>query len=187
VQNELGEPLRGLENVILTEPLSYAPFARLLSLATLVITDSGGIQEEAPAFGVPVLVTRDTTERSEGVEAGTLRLVGTDPDRIVAEAGRIIDDPAERGRFRAAHNPYGDGHAAERIVAALESVGGAGPQPVPFGSGFDRRAIRAAAGYRGGRETHEEPAGRGTQPDRSEEHDIWVGGRTAPITTDQAL
>ena len=175
VQAELGDPLRGLENVILTEPLSYAPFARLLSLATLVITDSGGIQEEAPAFGVPVLVVRDSTERGEGVKAGTLRLVGTDTERVVAEAGRLLDQPDERASFAARENPYGDGQAAARVVAALEWIAGVGPPPVPFGSGFDRDAVLAMAGYRGGLEPAVHVTERGSQPDRSDEHDTWVG------------
>ncbi len=89
---------------------------------TLVVTDSGGIQEEAPSLGKPVLVARETTERTEGVEAGTLRLVGTDPGRIELEGGLLLDDAAAYARMANAPNPYGDGHAAQRIVAALEKL-----------------------------------------------------------------
>jgi UDP-N-acetylglucosamine 2-epimerase (non-hydrolysing) len=87
--------------------------------AYLVITDSGGIQEEAPGLSKPALVLRDVTERPEGVETGALRLVGTDRARIVAEASRLLDDPAEYQRMARARNPFGDGHAAERIVESL--------------------------------------------------------------------
>jgi UDP-N-acetylglucosamine 2-epimerase (non-hydrolysing) len=112
-----------------------------------VLTDSGGIQEEAPSLGKPVLVTRESTERTEGVEAGTLRLVGTDPARIAFELERLLDDPAAYAAMAGADNPYGDGHAAERIVAALEHVRGEREPPVPFGPGFTRSAILAASGY----------------------------------------
>ena len=91
--------------------------------ATLILTDSGGIQEEAPAFGVPVLVLRETTERPEGIDAGTLKLVGTDPDRIIQEASQLLDDPTAYAQMARAANPYGDGHAAERIVTALLRAG----------------------------------------------------------------
>lgn len=109
-------------NVLLVEPREYLDFARLMTAARLIITDSGGVQEEAPALGTPVLVARDTTERGEGVEAGTLVLVGTDPDRIVAEACLLLDDDAEHDRRTAHINPYGDGHASERIVQALAHI-----------------------------------------------------------------
>jgi UDP-N-acetylglucosamine 2-epimerase (non-hydrolysing) len=88
-------------------------------MSTLILTDSGGIQEEAPAFGKPVLVLRHTTERPEGLEAGTAKLVGTDTDRIVAEASALLDDPARYSAMARAHNPFGDGRAAERIAAIL--------------------------------------------------------------------
>jgi UDP-N-acetylglucosamine 2-epimerase (non-hydrolysing) len=149
VRERLGRPLEGLPNVLLCEPLDYAPFAKLLARATLVLTDSGGIQEEAPALGVPVLVLRDTTERGEGVDAGTLRLVGTDPAAVVEAADPLLRDPVERTRLANVENPYGDGHAAQRIVAAIEWVAGAGPPPQPFGPGFSRQKVLAAAGYRG--------------------------------------
>ena len=90
---------------------------------SLILTDSGGIQEEAPAFGIPVLVMRETTERPEGVEAGVLKLVGTETSYIVQEATRLLDDPTEYARMSKASNPYGDGHAAERIIQALLDAG----------------------------------------------------------------
>jgi len=105
--------------VTLLPPADYRTLAYLLQKCTLVLTDSGGIQEEAPSLGKPVLVLREVTERPEGVAAGTARVVGTDPARIVAEAGRLLDDPAAYAAMAQAVNPYGDGHAAERIVAAL--------------------------------------------------------------------
>ena len=89
--------------------------------AHILLTDSGGIQEEAPSLGKPVLVMRDHTERPEAVEAGTVKLVGTDPERIVAEAACLLDDEADYSRMSRIHNPYGDGHAAARIVAAIEA------------------------------------------------------------------
>ena len=87
--------------------------------ATLILTDSGGIQEEAPSFGVPTLVLRQRTERQEGVQAGTLKLVGTDPDTILLEARKLLDDGAAHAAMAGAINPYGDGHAAQRIVETL--------------------------------------------------------------------
>jgi len=108
-----------LDNVALIEPLDYPHFARLIAISTLMLTDSGGVQEEAPALGKPVLVMRETTERPEGVEAGTARLVGTDVDRIVAETFRLLDDEAAYAAMARAHNPFGDGKAAERIVELL--------------------------------------------------------------------
>lgn len=111
--------LGGLPNVRLVEPLDYRTMVYGLQRAHLVLTDSGGLQEEAPALGTPVLVMRDLTERPEALEAGTARLVGTDPQRILAEASRLMDDPAAHAAMARAANPYGDGHAAERIVDAL--------------------------------------------------------------------
>jgi UDP-N-acetylglucosamine 2-epimerase (non-hydrolysing) len=173
VREELGAPLGGRANVVLTEPQAYAQFARLMSKAVAVLTDSGGIQEEAPALGVPVLVVRESTERSEGLEAGTLRLVGTDPDRIVAETEAVLAHP-ETFAVEPADNPYGDGHSADRIVAALEYLGGRGPAPRRFGPAFSRREVLEAAGYPFGMFTTPF-AERGVQPDRAEEHDRWVG------------
>ena len=111
--------LGGLDNVALIEPLDYPHFARLIDIADLMLTDSGGVQEEAPALGKPVLVMRETTERPEGVEAGTARLVGTDADRIVAEAEALLDDPAAYAAMARAHNPFGDGKSCARIVDLL--------------------------------------------------------------------
>ena len=104
---------------MLLDPLDYLPLVHLMKAATLVLTDSGGLQEEAPGLGKPVLVMRETTERPEGVEAGTVKLVGADRRRIVAETGRLLDDVNEYERMAQAVNPYGDGHASERIVESL--------------------------------------------------------------------
>lgn len=106
-------------NITLRAPLDYLPNLQLMKRAYLVITDSGGIQEEATGLGIPALVLREVTERPEGVDTGALRLVGTDRARIVAEASRLLDDPAEYERMARAKNPFGDGHAAEKIVASL--------------------------------------------------------------------
>ena len=111
--------LGGIPNITLLEPLDYLPMIHLMKRAYLVLTDSGGIQEEAPAFGVPVLVMRRLTERPEAVEAGTARLVGTDPEKIVAEASRLLDDEGAYAAMARAINPFGDGQASERIVQAL--------------------------------------------------------------------
>ena len=122
VRKVMNARLAGLDNVVLIEPLDYPHFARLLDIATLMLSDSGGVQEEAPALGKPVLVMRETTERPEGIEAGTAKLVGTDADRIVAEAERLLDDPAAYEAMARAHNPFGDGHAGERIVELLATL-----------------------------------------------------------------
>lgn len=111
--------LGGHEAIHLIEPLEYLPFVHVMRKATLIITDSGGVQEEAPSLGKPVLVTRDTTERPEAVEAGTVELVGTDSELLLARANRLLDDEAAYAAMRRAHNPYGDGRAAGRIVEAL--------------------------------------------------------------------
>jgi UDP-N-acetylglucosamine 2-epimerase (non-hydrolysing) len=111
--------LKDVQHITLLPPLDYLPLVHLMKRASLILTDSGGIQEEAPAFGIPVLVLRETTERPEGVDAGTLKLVGTESSRIVDEAKRLLDDPSEYAKMSKASNPYGDGHAAERIVEAL--------------------------------------------------------------------
>jgi UDP-N-acetylglucosamine 2-epimerase (non-hydrolysing) len=107
-----------LPNVHLLEPLPYLPFVGMMERATVILTDSGGIQEEAPSLGKPVLVMRETTERPEAVHAGTVRLVGTDPQKIVDEISRLITDAQAYDQMARAHNPYGDGHATERIIAA---------------------------------------------------------------------
>jgi len=119
VQEPANRILKDVKHITLLPPLDYLPLVHLMKRATLILTDSGGIQEEAPAFGIPVLVLRETTERPEGVDAGTLKLVGTETSRIVEEAQRLLDDPIEYGKMSKASNPYGDGHAAERIVEAL--------------------------------------------------------------------
>ena len=105
--------------VHLIEPQEYLPFVYLMQRASLIITDSGGVQEEAPSLGKPVLVTREKTERPEAVEAGTVILVGTDREKIVKEAERLLDDETAYRKMSVAHNPYGDGHASERIVREL--------------------------------------------------------------------
>jgi len=107
------------KNITLLPPLDYLPLVHLMKHATLILTDSGGIQEEAPAFGIPVLVLRETTERPEGVDAGTLKLVGTETSHIIQEAKLLLEDESEYGKMAKASNPYGDGHAAERIVEVL--------------------------------------------------------------------
>lgn len=118
--------LRGLENVVVTEPLAYAEFTHLMKAAYLVLTDSGGVQEEAPSLGKPVLVLRENTERPEAVAAGTVRLIGTDQDRIIDEVAALIEDEAHYASMANAVNPYGDGRAAARTVAALEQMFGLG-------------------------------------------------------------
>lgn len=120
----IGNPVRrclgGVPNVVLCDPLDYVPFVDLMQRAYLLLTDSGGIQEEGPSLGKPVLVMRDKTERPEAVEAGTARLVGTGTERILAEAARLLESPAEYESMCRVHNPYGDGHASERIAKAME-------------------------------------------------------------------
>ena len=132
VRETLLPPLDGLENVLVTEPLDYVDMAYTLAVAHLVITDSGGVQEEAPSLGKPVLVLRDTTERPEAVTAQTVHLVGTDEERIVDATTLLLTDPTAYEAMAHAVNPYGDGHAARRIVAAIENFFGAGPRPEEF-------------------------------------------------------
>jgi UDP-N-acetylglucosamine 2-epimerase (non-hydrolysing) len=119
VRRVMDGALSGLANVALIEPLDYPHFARLLALCEIMLTDSGGVQEEAPALGKPVLVMRETTERPEGVAAGTARLVGTCAETIVTEISTLLDDKAAYEAMSRAHNPFGDGHAARRIVEIL--------------------------------------------------------------------
>ena len=119
VQEPVNRMLGGLARVHLIEPQDYLPFVYLMHACHLILTDSGGVQEEAPSLGKPVLVMRETTERPEAVRAGTVRLVGSDAARIVGEATRLLDDPAAYAVMSRAHNPYGDGHASERIVREL--------------------------------------------------------------------
>lgn len=120
VREPVNRLLTGVNNIHLIEPLEYLPFVYLMSSANIILTDSGGIQEEAPSLGKPVLVMRDTTERPEAVMAGTVKLVGTDRATIVKEVIRLLDDTAEYQRMSCAHNPYGDGKAVQRILSILE-------------------------------------------------------------------
>jgi UDP-N-acetylglucosamine 2-epimerase (non-hydrolysing) len=119
VRKVMSEGLAGLDNVALIEPLDYPHFARLINIADIMLTDSGGVQEEAPALGKPVLVMRETTERPEGVEAGTAKLVGTDAATIVTEISTLLDDRGAYEAMARAHNPFGDGHSSARIVELL--------------------------------------------------------------------
>lgn len=121
VQEPVRRILHDVPNVTLIEPQDYLPFVFLMSRAHIIVTDSGGVQEEAPSLGKPVLVMRDTTERPEAVEAGTVRLVGRDRARIVAAAEELLNDPEEYQRMSRAHNPYGDGTAAGRIAHVLQN------------------------------------------------------------------
>ncbi len=119
IQEPVQELLSDVENILLLPPLDYLPLVHLMKQAALILTDSGGIQEEAPSLGIPTLVLRERTERQEGVEAGTLKLVGTDPETIFKAASRLLDIPQAHKEMAQAVNPYGDGHAAERIAAIL--------------------------------------------------------------------
>jgi UDP-N-acetylglucosamine 2-epimerase (non-hydrolysing) len=132
VRDAVVEALGAHDNVLLTEPLAYAEFAHVMARAHLVVTDSGGIQEEAPSLGKPVLVLRDTTERPEGVAAGTVRLVGTDREVVRTETERLLTDPAAYAAMANAVNPYGDGHAAARSVAAIDALLHGSAMPAEF-------------------------------------------------------
>ena len=125
--------LGGIPNIILSPPVEYLPLVNLMRRSYLVLTDSGGIQEEAPALGVPTLVLREVTERPEAVASGNVRLVGTDRQRIVTEVTRLLDDPKQHQRMSRAVNPYGDGRAAERIASAL-----LGESFIPFQAALTR-------------------------------------------------
>jgi len=120
--------LGGLPRVHLTEPLEYAPFANLMAHSYLVLTDSGGLQEEAPALGKPVLVLRETTERPEAIEAGTVKLEGTSRARIVSEATRLLENPRAYAQMANAINPYGDGQACRRIGQIILHYFGLAPE-----------------------------------------------------------
>jgi UDP-N-acetylglucosamine 2-epimerase len=115
--------LAGCDNVHLIEPLDYLPFVYLMSQSYLIITDSGGVQEEAPSLGKPVLVMRDTTERPEAVTAGTVKLVGTDMQKIIDEAVVLLDSEVDYNAMARAMNPYGDGKAAQRIAKIIQQFG----------------------------------------------------------------
>lgn len=119
IHEVFGQDLNGLGNMFFIEPLQYVQFVYLMEKSTIVLTDSGGIQEEAPGLGKPVLVMRDTTERPEALSSGTVHLVGTDYDRIVNEVSMLLDDPSAYEKMSKAVNPYGDGKACQRIVAAF--------------------------------------------------------------------
>ena len=119
VREPVNRLLSSLDNVFLIEPQDYLPFVYLMNESHIIITDSGGVQEEAPSLGKPVLVMRDTTERPEAVAAGTVKLVGTDIEKIVNETVSLLDDQDNYATMSAAHNPYGDGKACERIVSTL--------------------------------------------------------------------
>lgn len=124
--------LKGLTNVMVTEPLAYGEFTRMLSLAHIVLTDSGGVQEEAPSLGKPVLVMRENTERPEALVAGTVKLIGTDEERIVSEVSNLLTDAASFEAMATAVNPYGDGKAAARTVAAIAQLLGTGSRISDF-------------------------------------------------------
>jgi UDP-N-acetylglucosamine 2-epimerase (non-hydrolysing) len=132
VREAIQPEVAGLPNVHLIEPLGYGDFCHLMNRAHLVLTDSGGVQEEAPGLGKPVLVMRDTTERPEAVLAGTVRLIGTDEDRIVQEVTHLLHDGAAYQRMAQAVNPYGDGQAAARTIDAIRHFFGEGPRPEDF-------------------------------------------------------
>lgn len=123
------EALDGLERVLMIEPLDYAPFANLMNRVDLIMTDSGGLQEEAPALGKPVLVLRENTERPEAVAAGTVKLVGTDNEKIFTTAYELLTDKEAYDKMQRAVNPYGDGHACERIIQAIKYYFGMAEKP----------------------------------------------------------
>jgi UDP-N-acetylglucosamine 2-epimerase (non-hydrolysing) len=135
VREVLLPPLLGLQNVMVTPPLDYGDFVRAMRNCSIVLTDSGGVQEEAPAFGKPVLVMRETTERPEAVAAGTAKLVGTDEDLIICETTRLLTDRKAYQAMARAVNPYGDGQAAARSLRAIEHFFGIGALPAEFGAG----------------------------------------------------
>lgn len=132
VRQALLPPLADRDGVVVTDPLDYDEFIAVMRAATVVLTDSGGVQEEAPSLNVPVLVLRDTTERREALDAGTIALVGIDAASIVAGVERLLGDPAALDAMRSAHNPYGDGQAAARCVAALTELVGCGSRLPDF-------------------------------------------------------
>ncbi len=120
VRETVSQRLSGVENIHLIEPQDYLPFIYLMMIADIILTDSGGVQEEAPSLGKPVLVMRDTTERPEAVKAGTVKLVGTDKDKIISEVENLLVDQECYRSMSRAHNPYGDGDACDRIIKAIE-------------------------------------------------------------------
>ena len=122
VRKPVNELLTDVKNVYLIDPLEYEAFIYLMSLSKLIITDSGGVQEEAPSLGKPVLVMRDTTERPEAVDAGTVKLVGTNTQRIISETNNLLDNKQAYEIMAKAHNPYGDGKACERIINFMKET-----------------------------------------------------------------
>jgi UDP-N-acetylglucosamine 2-epimerase (non-hydrolysing) len=124
------------DRILLLDPIDYFETVHFMKASYLILTDSGGIQEEAPALGKPVLVLRDVTERPEGVSAGTVKLVGTNPETIIGAASELLSDPNAYRKMSEAVNPYGDGKASERILQALEFMSGRGPKPESFGNSF---------------------------------------------------
>jgi UDP-N-acetylglucosamine 2-epimerase (non-hydrolysing) len=120
VQKPVFELLSKIENVYLIEPLTYEEFIYLMDKSYFIITDSGGVQEEAPSLGKPVLVMRDTTERPEALKAGTVKLVGTDKQMIIEESQKLIENISEYEKMSKAHNPYGDGKASQKIIDFLK-------------------------------------------------------------------
>ncbi len=147
VRDVLVAELSGLDNVLLTDPLDYLDFARMLRRADLAITDSGGIQEESPSLGTPVLVTREVSERGEGIAAGLIELVGTGSDDISSTALGILADHERYKAMTSAENPFGDGLAARRIARLLEHLVFGTPMPAAFGDTFDRVAALQNAGF----------------------------------------
>ncbi|HVM33929.1 MAG TPA: UDP-N-acetylglucosamine 2-epimerase (non-hydrolyzing) [Actinomycetota bacterium] len=132
VREPLQLALADAPNIALTGPLSYPVFVRLMQVAYMILTDSGGVQEEAPSIGIPVLVMRDTTDRPEAIDAGAARLVGTERYGIAMTALRLLDDASEHAKMSLVRNIYGDGRAASRTVAAIQHYLGLGPRPAEF-------------------------------------------------------
>ena len=122
VQQPVNELLAGIANIHLIAPQDYLPFVYLMNRSYLILTDSGGIQEEAPSLGKPVLVMRDTTERPEAVRAGTVRLVGTDTETIERSVIELLENPNVYSKMAEAHNPYGDGTACQQIIDFLKAI-----------------------------------------------------------------
>lgn len=149
VRETLVPALRDIENVVLCEPLDYADFARLLAECVLVVTDSGGVQEEAPSLGIPVLVLRDTSERPEAIEAGVARLVGTDEDAIVAAVTTLLHNDSAYAAMARAVNPFGDGRAAHRCACAIEALLGVGTRVPDFVPEPVMREAASVAAVRG--------------------------------------
>ena len=132
VRDAIMPSIEGFDNVTVIEPLAYGAFSRLIARSSIVLTDSGGVQEEAPSLGKPVLVLRETTERPEAVKAGTARLIGTDRSRIVDEVSMLLTDSDAYAAMANAVNPYGDGKASQRTIDAMAHMFGMGPRPTEF-------------------------------------------------------